>query len=331
MKSYDFIAIGDITTDAFIRLKDASVHCDIDKDNCEICMRFGDKIPYEFVEIVRAVGNASNASVAAARLGLNSALVAQIGNDDNGRECLEVLKNEKVGTDYVKVHEGKKTNYHYVLWYEDDRTILVKHESFDYKLPQFSAPKWIYLSSLGPSADGFHDEIAMYLKANPEVKLAFQPGTYQIKLGIEKLKEIYELSEVFFCNIEEAKIILGIPNHTDPKILLQKMRELGPKIIVLTDGTKGAYVYNGEKILFMPPYPDSKQPYDRTGAGDGFASTFVSALALGLSIEEALCWAPINSMSVVQEIGAQRGLLTKEQIEKYLSQAPESYKLKIIE
>jgi len=78
MKQYDFLAIGDSTTDAFIKLKDASVHCNIDREKCEICLRFKDKIPYEEVYVVPAVGNSANASVAAARLGLQSALMMRL-------------------------------------------------------------------------------------------------------------------------------------------------------------------------------------------------------------------------------------------------------------
>ena len=74
MEKIEFLAIGDTTIDAFIRLQEASVHCDINKENCQLCMRFGDKIPYEFVEVVPAVGNSANAAVSAARLGLSSAL-----------------------------------------------------------------------------------------------------------------------------------------------------------------------------------------------------------------------------------------------------------------
>jgi len=48
-KQLDLLAIGDITTDAFIRLKEASVHCDVSKDNCQICMDFASKIPYELI------------------------------------------------------------------------------------------------------------------------------------------------------------------------------------------------------------------------------------------------------------------------------------------
>src|SRR3989344_5809352 len=81
----DFLAIGDTTIDAFIRLKDAKVHCKINNEDCELCVRFGDKVPYESVEVVPAVGNAANAAVSAARLGLKSALRAYVGEDENGK------------------------------------------------------------------------------------------------------------------------------------------------------------------------------------------------------------------------------------------------------
>ena len=98
-EQYDFIAIGDTVTDAFIRLKDPSAHIDIDHNVQEICMRFADKIPYESVTVVPAVGNSANAAVSAARLGLGSALVSNIGDDYFGTECVAALQREKVGTE----------------------------------------------------------------------------------------------------------------------------------------------------------------------------------------------------------------------------------------
>lgn len=322
---YDFLAIGDTATDAFIRLKDASLHCDINKEKCEICMRFGDKIPYEEVYIVPAVGNAANASVAAARLGLISALAANIGDDYFGKECLSALKSEKVGTKFIRVHKGIKTNYHYVLWYEDDRTILIKHEEFPYALPDIGEPKWIYFSSLGGNSEEFHKIVANFLRDHPKIKLAFQPGTFQMKLGKEILADIYQRSEVLICNKEEAQRILG-STEGDIKKLMSWICKLGPKISVITDGPKGAYAHDRENYYFMPPYPDPKPPYERTGAGDAFSSTFVVALCRGFSVPDALRWAPINSMSVVQEVGARAGLLTEEKLEEYLKNAPEDYK-----
>ena len=86
--NFDFVAIGETTIDAFIRLKDAKVHCDANNENCQLCVNFGAKIPYESVTEIAAVGNAGNAAVSASRLGLSSALVANVGADDNGKSAL---------------------------------------------------------------------------------------------------------------------------------------------------------------------------------------------------------------------------------------------------
>lgn len=326
-KPLDFLSVGDITTDAFIHLKDASVHCNVNHENCELCVRFADKIPYEFVEVIRAVGNAPNAAVSAARLGLRTGLVTDTGDDQNGAECLAVLKKEGIDTRYATVHKGEKTNYHYVLWYEAERTILIKHEPYEYRLPAISpAPHWLYLSSFRGS-ESYHTEIMGFLEKHPETKLAFQPGKFEINLGHEKLKSLYERTEVFVCNKEEAEKILGVETG-EIKSLLANMRKLGPRQVLITDGPVGAYVHEGENFFFMPPYPDPKPPYERTGAGDAYASTFVGALALGKTLEEALAWAGINSMSVVQKIGAQRGLLAQSEIQSYYSKSPADYRLK---
>ena len=117
--NFDFVAVGDTTIDAFIRIKEASVNCDINKENCQICLDYGNKIPYESVTIVPAVGNSANAAVVAARLGLKSAFVGNVGDDLNGKDCLSAFKAENVSTKFIKIHKDKKTNYHYVLWYKD--------------------------------------------------------------------------------------------------------------------------------------------------------------------------------------------------------------------
>ncbi|MDO8604825.1 MAG: carbohydrate kinase family protein [bacterium] len=324
----DFVGIGDTVVDAFIRLKQDQAHavCKIDNSSCEICMPFGAKVPYDFVRVVHAVGNSANACVSASRLGLKSALITNLGNDDDGAKCLASLQKDGVSTEYIKQFNDIKTNYHYVLWYDSERTILIKHEDFPYTLPLGDVgPKWLYLSSLNEKSLEFHHEIASYLAKHPETKLSFQPGGFQIKLGVEALKDLYAHTEVFFCNVEEARLILKT-EEPEPKNLVKMISALGPKTVVVTDGPKGAYVFDGVDAWFMPIYPDPVPPYERTGAGDSFASAFVSALALGKTPSEAITWAPINSMSVVQKIGAQEGLLTREALEKLLAEAPENYK-----
>ncbi len=324
-KQLDFVAIGDCTVDEFIKLKDAEVHCAINSDECTISMSWGDKIPYDTSILVPGVGNAANAAVAAARLGLPSGFVSNVGKDRYGEEILEAYKREGVDATHVRVNDGIATNHHYVLWYNAERTILIRHEAYPYAIPEgFVPPKWIYLSSAGESSEQFHLDLAKWLEAHPETKLAFQPGTFQMEMGKEKLAELYKVTTLVACNKEEAERILGL-GETDMGELLEKMRALGPKIALITDGPKGAYLSDGETRLKVPMYPDPKPPVDRTGAGDATTSTVVVALALGKSLKEALLWGPINSMSVVQAVGAQAGLLTREVLERYLSDAPEAY------
>lgn len=328
-KEYDFIAVGDTVTDAFIRISQASVmHTEDAQGNVdeELCLVNGAKIPYDFAKVIAGVGNSANAAVSASRLGLRTAFISDVGGDDQGKEIIAELGKNGVDGNFIRVHPDKVSNYHYVLWHKAERTILIKHEEYDYQLPDFGTPRWMYFSSVGENSLPYHEEIAKYLAVHPTVKLAFQPGTFQIKLGAEVLKELYAHTEVFFCNVEEARIILKT-TEGNPGKLPKMMSALGPKISIVTDGPKGAYAYDSRsgKSFFMPPYPDPKPPYERTGAGDSFSSALTVALALGLPLETALQWGPINSMSVVQYVGAQEGLLTREQLEKYLAERPEDF------
>jgi sugar/nucleoside kinase (ribokinase family) len=348
-KKLDFLAIGDITIDAFIHIPGAArgvpaesaahVTCtDAAKEHCKLCLPFPDKIPFDSVQEIAGVGNSANAAVAAARLGLRSALVASVGGDDYGQRCIEALKKNGVDSSYISVEKGIETNYHYALWFKTDRTILIKHHEFHYDFSKnkntakldTDAPRWIYLSSLADNSYDYHITIAAYLEKNPSVKLAFQPGTFQMKLGTEKLADFYRRSEVFIVNIEESQIILQTKDE-DIENLLLGLAKLGPKIVLITDGPNGAYMYDNSgtgsagRSYFMPIYPDIKPPYERTGCGDAFSATFVSALIIGKTPLEALAWAPINSMSVVEYVGAQAGLLSRPQLEDFLKKAPSSY------
>ncbi len=324
--AYDILAIGDTTIDAFIRLKDASVHCDINHENCMLSMRFADKIPYEFVEEVPAVGNAANAAVACARLGLKASVRVHVGRDENGQKCIDSFKKDGVDTSLVVSEQNNRTNYHYVLWYEDERTILIKHEHYNYAFPKIAEPpSWIYLSSVAEGTLPYHQEITAYLKAQSELKLAFQPGTFQMKLGVEALKDLYAHTEILFCNKEESQRILGT-KEKDIKTLMQNIRALGPKISVITDGRRGAYLQSVEGSWYAPMYPDPAPPKERTGAGDATSSTTVAYIIKGLPPQEALLRGLINSANVVQEIGAQKGLLTAAQIDKWYAKRPADFK-----
>ncbi len=327
MNNIDFLAIGDIATEPFIKIKesDAEASCDSSGGSCKLCLNYGGKIPYESAEICHAVGNSPNVAIGASKLGLNSGLMSYIGNDITGKENIEKLQQENVNTDYVTAVAGFESNYHYVLWYGTERTILVKHIEFPYSFPKnILEPKWIYFSSLAANSISYHEEISEYIKSHPSVSFVFQPGTFQIKLGIDALKDIYENTKVFLCNVEEAKKIL-VTEEKDISQLVKMIYSLGPKIVVITNGINGSYSYDGVDLLFMKAFPDNSF-VESTGAGDAFSCAFSVALSLGKQISEALIWGAANAKSVVSYVGPHKGLLTREQIEDYIKNAPEEYK-----
>lgn len=327
-KKPEIIAIGDIVTDAFIKLLDDEAVTYKNDEGKWLAMKFATKIPFDHAEVLEAVGNAANAAVAFSRLGLQTAFITNVGDDSHGRDMISSLHKDKIDTRFVRINPDKKSNYHYVLWYKDERTILIKHEQYDYHWPHLASseiPEWVYFSSISENALEYHDKVVAWLHKHPDVKLAFQPGTFQMEAGTERLKDLYSRSEVMILNREEAVFVTG-GDYDNLHDLMDRIHNLGCKIAVITDGPDGAYASDGVQRLKMPLYPDPSPPKERTGAGDAFASTFVAALAKGNNIEGALQWAPINSMNVVQKVGAQAGLLDEKELEAWLRKAPDWYK-----
>jgi ribokinase len=328
-KKYDLVCIGDVVMDAFIGLAEAKVEygkSDKKHEHPRLSMSFADKIPYESLTVATAVGNASNVAVGASRLGVKTAIITAVGGDHYGKEILDWYKKEKVASEFVEVNKHKPTNYHFVLTYKAERTILIKHEEFNYYDPRTldSKTDWLYFSSIAAHTLPLHNKVGEYLRKHPEVRMGFNPGTFQLRFGPQKLKEIYKHTYVLFVNREEAEFILGTKS-SDIKPLFAGLHKLGCKIVVITDGPKGAYASDGTNQYFMPPYPDPKPPISRTGAGDAFSTGFFCGLINGLSVHDALLWAPIESMHVVQYFGAQTGLLSKPALISLLKKAPKNY------
>lgn len=324
-------AIGDIFTDAFIKLYKDEAKVETDKDGKKwLAVPFGSKPPYEQVDIVRAVGPAPNAAVSFSKLGLNPSLLAFLGDDEEGRDSIAHLRRSGVGVDDLAVAKRTASNYYYVLRYGAERTILVKNQDYNY---QFKAPTkkpdWVYLGLLSDKSWQLHEDLLGYLDKNPDINFVLQPGTFHFKWGSQKMAPFYKRAKIVVMNLEEAAEVVGL-KPTNVRLLAEKLSEMGPEISIITDGTKGSIAYVDGKLYKVPNYPDFEKPLDRTGAGDAFASAVVGALALGEPLEKALLWGPINSANVVRELGAQAGLLTADDIKSYIDSAPEWYKIEEI-
>ncbi len=308
-KGFDLIAVGDSTLDVFITIHEATVSCEINKDKCVLCMEYAEKIPVESVIKIPGAGNASNVAVGASRLGMKTALVTIIGRDEVGHDNMKGWEREGVSTKYVQHDQKKPTNYSTVLNFKGERTILVYHNSRTYSLPDIDGASWVYYTSIGKKHEALERQLLAHLTRRPEQKLAFNPGTHQLKRGLKALKPVIARSDLFIINKEEAIRLLA-DGEKPMQSMLTNFLHLGARIVVITDGSNGAFATDGQNVWFCPIF--QVKAIERTGAGDSFATGMIAALFHGSDLKEALRHGAANAWSVVQFIGPQAGLLRKK-------------------
>jgi ribokinase len=315
---FDLISIGEAGIDTLVAIHEASIHCNLNKEDCQICFNYADKITADSLD-TKTAHNAMNNAVGAARLGLTTALYAHVGNDPSGARILETLRHEGVATRYVAIERSLRSVGSVVINFRGERTILVHHVSYRYQLPAFSRTKWFYLTSMGHTFAPPYRALAKRIGRTGE-RLGLNPGPIQLRAGRSVLRPVLKATTVLFLNKEEARLLTGVHEERDVKELLRAMSKLGPSTAVITDGPKGSYAFDGQRAWSLPVFP--APVIERTGAGDSFATAFVAALIHGQGIGEALRWGAVNSASVIQKIGPQDGLLRLATLRSTLRKHP---------
>lgn len=320
--TYDMLSLGPARMDVFIKLADDQVEelCNIDRKECLIALPFGEKVPVK--EIHFAVGgNTGNNAVGITRLGLSAAVAGVMGDGWSDKQALDILRTEGVETKYMAISQGK-IGFGVVINYAEERTILSYYPEVSCTFP--SDPdllaKWMYLTTAGDNFEEFYGQAVSWAQSH-NTKIGFNPGSRQIKAGLNKIRPVIQASEVMFLNKEEAEHLLDKQMDAPIKELLVGLRECGVKTVVITNGGEGAYLYDGEKFWHMPIIPANV--VERTGAGDAFGSGFLAAIIKGKTADEALRWGSCNSSSVLGYVGPQAGLLTEQTMDEWITKTNE--------
>lgn len=313
----DFLAIGDTMLDVFVQVHDAAVACSLDHTACRISFDFGAKIPVEDVTKLPGAGNASNAAIAAARLGLSTSICATVGDDVEAGQILERWKQEHIHTTHVHQARHQATNYSTVLTFRGERTILVYHQHYTYVFPKkMPMVERIYYTSMGQNHEAFESDLLGYLYSSPKTRVTFQPGTFQLRRTARGTKDILKRTDILVMNKEEVAMFLENSPEEPMKEQLKRLQALGPRICVVTDGENGSYVIEGKKAWVCERFP--VPCIERTGAGDSYTSAFTWAIDKGFSIPDAMRYGTANAASVIQFLGPHAGLLSREGLNRLL-------------
>jgi sugar/nucleoside kinase (ribokinase family) len=325
MDNFDLLSIGDASIDTFMTPMESETMCRLDTKQCLIAFSYGDKIPVKNLEFSIG-GNAANNAVGTKRLGVGTAIVLTLGQDSVGEMIVSRLKNEGIDPTYIIQQPGTTSNYSTIINYSGERTIFVYHAPRSYEFPvKLPILPWVYLTSMGESFLPFYTHMTDWLKTNPTVKLAFNPGSWQMRSEYKNIEGIMQLSYLISVNREEAEKLtnFGESGERDRDLLIA-LNKLGPKICVITDGNAGAFAYDSINGKFFKVGVLPVDAYERTGAGDAFGSGLLSALIHGKTLDEALLWGTCNSASVIGYTGSQKGLLKDSEMPVWLERAKSS-------
>lgn len=315
---HDILCIGDAKIDIFLNIPDDDPHFTLDRSKEHLLLEYGKKINIE--DYKKGVGgNAANAAVGLARLGRNVAIAAEIGNDEFSNFLIKNLEKENLNINFLKQDENKPTSFSISLNYKRERTILSEHvkrpHSFNFL---HTTASFLYLTSLGEEWKNTYEQTLKLVK-NKTVTLAFNPGTLQIEDRGNLILDLIVEADYLFVNKEEAEILLygkdlNLPDEKkEIKKILFGLKSLGAKNVIVTDSKNGSYVISSENKSYHLEII-KVEVVEKTGAGDAFNAGFIAAILDKKNIQEALVWGSLNASSVIQKVGAQNGLLKKEEM-----------------
>lgn len=300
------ICVGAATQDVFLMGKALTTKRDVRTKATVEQFPLGAKIDIDDVYYSTG-GGATNAAVTFARQGLATSFMGKIGNDPAGAEILRVLRREGVNVD-LAIHDKKNgTSYATIMVAPGGERVVLVYRGASHDLSskecKWDAIKgdWLYITSLA----GNFDMLKQLLKQakTRSIKVALSPGELELAKP-KKLKALLPMVDILLGNAEEMKELFSMQ---DTKELMLNTIGTCP-FMVVTDGPNGVYVSDSNKIYHAAAYKKVKV-VDRLGAGDAFGSGFVSVIARGGSVQEAVTLGSANATSVVQHYGAKTGIL----------------------
>lgn len=308
------LSIGSSVIDLFLDLD----HDHYKTTGDEISLTLGDKIPSD-VKSTAVGGNGANVSVGLSRLEIPTTFYTYLGNDFFSREIELALSREQVAVD-AELHDTKNSLLHIILAFPQDRIIISNYgkNSHDFN-PKEKYFDYIFLTSIPEEWENAYKKILEFSKTN-NIPIAFSPGTRQIENKNHLIPEILKNTKIYFSNVEEAEKILEKEKDTPIKDLLTGLKALGPEIVSITDGGNGAYAIEKDGNMYKLG-PSPLEGKEKTGAGDAYASGFFAAILHGQDVATAMVWGAFNAGSVMQQIGAQAGLLKKSKLDEQLKSA----------
>jgi ribokinase len=297
----------------------------IGSSNVDLIMKM-DRLPEKGETVTDAVffqvygGKGANQAVATARAGGNVAFVSCVGEDAYTPQMVVNYIHEGIDTDYVFAEKGLASGH---------ALIMIGGQGMNYISV---APGANYLLSPGKvdEAAALFDEAAMIVM---QFEIPEETVKYVInkanKKGIPVMWNVaparpFDFSyipkvNILVLNEVEAGFLAGMPvnNEQDAEKAAEKLVSLGVEKVIITLGSKGAFVVTKTEKVSVPAF--NVDAIDTTAAGDTFCGALAVALVEGKALKDALTFASAAAAISVTRMGAQPSAPSRKEIEEFLS------------
>ncbi len=302
------VCIGKATQDVF--LKDDEFDPHKEGKTLYTHLPLGAKMDIDDLEFSTG-GNATNVAVTFARQGLHAEYVWTLGHDPASESVLRDLDGEGVLTNRVYQDKQYQAGYSTILIATNGERTILNHagkstnaDGDHLDLSAIEEADWVYPTALARGGVELLRKIVDEADKH-DVKVMLNPAGTELAKP-DKLKGLLESVEVLCLNKEEAQML--VHGESSEELVRHLLHYV--KVVIVSDGPRGVVASDGTTIIKAGMYEDVKVN-DRTGAGDAFASGFLSQWVQGKSLKEAIVFASANSTSVVTKIGAKPGILGK--------------------
>ena len=261
-------------------------------------------------------GNVPTACVAAARLGLKTSLIGCVGDDLFGRVGLADLQYNNVDTSKMSVQKGKKSNFCICVTESeiDGKEFISKPGNFsditieELDVDFFKSTKMMHVALITPAVAKACDIVH---EAGGKISVDanyYRPYTYDYYDKID----IFIGSEMYYNSFCEDKKL----NPANFKENMQKLKNLGPEIVIFTFGSDGCRGVYEDEYFEIPAIP--VEVVDTTGAGDVFHGAFDYFYLQGNNPEECARYSTGVSAIKCTRPGGRSGIPTLNVLERFL-------------
>lgn len=272
--------------------------------------RHDEKVPARLMGMFPG-GMIGNFLSAASAFGVDCGAVVCYGDDAFGKMSVDDLVARGIDTSASICKEGETTFFTVThLDHSGEKamslcltpTIMPLLQDIDFSY--VTAAKYVHMVGTYP------DIVIPVGKAVKQqgVRLSLDIEPFAEQMTETEKKKILSNAYIVFPNEEGLKNYVG---HDDLETGAREMLEMGPKIVVVTRGSKGCCVFTDTEAFTVPAF--EVPVVDTTGAGDTFNGVFIACLSKGYKLKECAWLSTAAAAMQIQEYGSRPGLRSEKE------------------